>query len=75
MEAGLIAQNPAVIPKYLSCVAGSMLCYKLYPTREEYIQVAVEILNKAWLDEIQAWAPHGEYKKSLPYAISLQCYY
>lgn len=50
VEAGLITQNPAVIPKYLSCVAGSMLCYKLYPTRKEYIQVAVEILNKhGWM--------------------------
>ena len=45
VEAGLIAQNPAVIPKYLSCVASSMLCYKLYSTREEYIQVAGEILK------------------------------
>ena len=50
VEAGLIAQNPAVIPKYLSCVASSMLCHKLYPTREEYVQVAVEIVNKhGWM--------------------------
>ena len=50
VEAGLITQNPVVIPKYLSCVASSMLCYKLYSTREEYIQVAGEILKKqGWM--------------------------
>ena len=35
VEAGLIAQNPAVIPKYLSCVASSVLCHKL-PERNMY---------------------------------------
>ena len=46
VEAGLKAENPGIIPKYLSCVASSMLCHKMYPTREEYIQVANEIIRK-----------------------------
>lgn len=50
VEAGLHAQDPAVVPKYLSCVASSMLCHKLYPTREEYVQVAVQIVSQhAWM--------------------------
>ena len=46
VEAGLLAENPGIIPKYLSCVASSMLCHKMYPTRDEYSQVANEIIRK-----------------------------
>ena len=50
VEAGLRAENWGIISKYLSCVASSMLCYKHYPTREEYTQVAVEIIRKhGWM--------------------------
>ena len=45
-----ICFNPAIVPKYLSCVANSMLCHKLYPTREDYIRVANEIIKKhVWM--------------------------
>ena len=46
VEAGLSAQNTSIIPKFLSCVASSMLCYKLYPTTDEYQQVALQITDK-----------------------------
>ena len=46
MEAGLIAENPGMVPKQVSSVASSMLCHKLYPTREGYSQVANEIMRR-----------------------------
>ena len=50
VEAGVIAENPSIVPKYLSCVANSMLCHKLYSTREEYVRVANEIIKKhVWM--------------------------
>ena len=49
VEAGLSAQNTSIIPALYqssSRVASSMLCYKLYPTRDEYQQVALQITDK-----------------------------
>ena len=46
VEAGLSTENPRVLPRFLSSVASSMLCYKQYPTRDEYVQVAHEIITK-----------------------------
>ena len=46
VEAGLSTENPWVIPRFLSSVASSMLCCKQYPTQNEYVQVAHEIITK-----------------------------
>lgn len=45
VEAGIAAENLWIIPKFISCVASSMLCYKQYPTRDEYVQVAHVIVK------------------------------
>jgi len=46
VEAGIAAENPQIITKFLSCLASSRLCYKQYPTRDEYVQVAQQVINK-----------------------------
>lgn len=46
VEAGIVAENPQIVPKFLSCLASSMLCYKQYPTRDEYVQVAQQVIDK-----------------------------
>lgn len=46
VEAGIAAENSQIVPKFLSCLASSMLCYKQYPTRDEYVQVAQQVIDK-----------------------------
>ena len=36
VEAGIRAEDTKIVSKYLSSVASSMLCHKLYPMGDEY---------------------------------------